>query len=113
VKESGFLAYSVHITHGLAMDGIYSVLGDMGDPESIEALCDQLRRIPTKYIAYALAGRAHPKLGPALHEALRGATNDEDIAAIALEIGYQNYQPAGPDLITALNRITNRRGGPG
>jgi hypothetical protein len=95
------------ITHGLDMDGIYHVLGDMEDTESTEALCDQLRRIPSKFLAYALAGKSHPKLGPALHKALRRATGNEDIAAIALEIGYQKYHPAGPDLVAAFQRITN------
>jgi len=95
------------ITHGLGMDGIYHVLGDMADPECVEVLCDQLRSIPSKYIVYALRGKSHAKLGPALHEALRQATDIEDIAAIARHIGYQNYQPAGPDLMTALNRLTN------
>src|SRR5262249_47727352 len=95
------------ITHGLKMDGIYDVLGDMGDAESIEALCDRLRQVPSKYIVYALAGKSHPKLGSSLHEALRRATDNEAIAAIALEIGYQKYQPAAPELMATWNRITN------
>jgi hypothetical protein len=95
------------ITHGLAYDGIYSVLGDMGDPESIGVLCDRLRQVPSRYVVYSLAGKSHPKLGPALHAAIRNSTNDEDIAAIASAIGYQKYLRAAPDVAAAFERIKN------
>jgi hypothetical protein len=95
------------VDHGLGLDGVYGVLGQMGDPESVGALADQLRRYPSKYLAYALAHHRHPKVGPALHEALRKARDPEDTAAIAREIGLQHYHPAGPDLLAAYERTTN------
>ncbi len=92
---------------GLGFDGIYGVLGDMGDPESVGVLCDRLRQTSSKYVVYALAGHSHPKLGPALRAAIRQATDVEDIAAIAREIGHQNYRPAAPDVAAAFTRVTN------
>ncbi len=93
--------------YGLGLDGIYRVLGDMGDAESVGVLCDCLRERPTRYIVGALAGAKHPQLGPALHEALCKARDGEDIAAIAHELGCQRYHPAGADLLVVFKRMAN------
>ena len=85
----------------------YSVLGQMGDPESIGVLCDRLRQTPSKDVVYALAGHDHPKLRSALRSAIRKATYHEDIAVISRRIGQLKYLPAAPDVAAAFQRLIN------
>ena len=93
--------------HGLGFDGIYSVLGREGDLVAIDALCERLRQVPSKYIVYALAPHRDRAIGPALHAALKIASH-EDLEVIAADLGRRRYRPAAPDIAAAFAALDGR-----
>ena len=93
--------------HGLGFDGIYAVLGQMGDPLAIGVLCERMREVPSKSIVYALAPHRDPAIAPALHAALKIASH-ENLQVIAVDLGRRRYRPAASDIANALAGLDGR-----
>jgi hypothetical protein len=87
-----------------------SFLGYIGGDEAISALCEAITKPSLedgmrKYIAYDLRRHADPRIGPALHTALRLTEEGrEPFVVIAKELAWRRYQPATADILAAFGR---------
>ncbi len=86
-----------------------SELGLFGGEEAIGILCEVVADPgigdgERGYAASALEGHVDPRIGPALHTALKQVTHPNAVSRTVRALIHVQYQPAAPDLLAALER---------